>query len=266
MSQLRVFSYGGGVQSTAALVLAAHKIIDFRTFVFANVGDDSEHPATLEYVHQHAMPFAKAHGINLEVVSRQRRDGEHMTLYQHVMSDRFKGVQIPVRLSNGSPARRHCTVDYKIAVLGKWQREHGASATNPAIVGIGLSWDELHRMRTNTDDDRIVVYPLIELRHTRQECEAIIRSIDMMVPRRSSCYFCPYKTRQEWQRMRHEEPDLFAKAVGMERHMDAKMRAEGEGKVTMHSKGPLLEITEENKQLGLFNEPVDACEGGYCMT
>ena len=49
---LRVFSYGGGVQSTAALVLAAQGKIDFPTFLFANVGDDSEHPATLRYVRE----------------------------------------------------------------------------------------------------------------------------------------------------------------------------------------------------------------------
>lgn len=56
--RLRSFSFGGGWQSTAALVLAARGVIDFRTFLFANVGDDSENPETIEYVHQHAMPFA----------------------------------------------------------------------------------------------------------------------------------------------------------------------------------------------------------------
>jgi hypothetical protein len=39
----RVVSYDGGVQSNALLVLAAQGRIDYRTFLFANVGDDSEH-------------------------------------------------------------------------------------------------------------------------------------------------------------------------------------------------------------------------------
>jgi hypothetical protein len=39
---LRVISYGGGVQSTALLVLAAQGRIDFGVFLFANVGDDSD--------------------------------------------------------------------------------------------------------------------------------------------------------------------------------------------------------------------------------
>ncbi len=55
---IKVTSYGGGVQSTALLVLAAQGRIDFKTFLFCNVGDDSENPETLEYVRQIAIPFA----------------------------------------------------------------------------------------------------------------------------------------------------------------------------------------------------------------
>src|SRR5947209_1941983 len=49
---LKVFSFGGGVQSTAALVLAARGEIDYQTFLFANVGGDSENPETLRYVRE----------------------------------------------------------------------------------------------------------------------------------------------------------------------------------------------------------------------
>lgn len=44
---IRSVSYGGGVQSTALLVLAAQRRIDYPLFLFANVGDDSENPATV---------------------------------------------------------------------------------------------------------------------------------------------------------------------------------------------------------------------------
>ena len=44
---MRVISYGGGVQSTALVVLAAQgKIGHVDAALFANVGDDSEHPAS----------------------------------------------------------------------------------------------------------------------------------------------------------------------------------------------------------------------------
>lgn len=62
---IKAFSFGGGVQSTAALVLAAQGRIDYRTFLFANVGSDSELPATLRYVRDFAIPFAEAHGLSI---------------------------------------------------------------------------------------------------------------------------------------------------------------------------------------------------------
>lgn len=264
--QLRVFSYGGGTQSTAALVLAAEGKLDFPHFLFANVGDDSERAQTIEYVRTIAAPYAAEHGINLVEVKRERRDKREISLYQHVMSDEFKGIQIPMRFAkSGSPARRHCTVDYKVRVLDKWERQHGATAENPCVVGMGISWDELQRMRTNTNPERIITYPLIDLRLTRSDCERIIREAGLPQPGRSSCWFCPYKTQREWQRTRTEEPDIFAKALEMEVHMSAKMVKEGEGSVTFHAKGTLLEITSENTQLSLLDDTEEACESGNCM-
>jgi hypothetical protein len=80
MTEIRSFSFGGGVQSTAALVLAAQGRIDFPLFLFANVGDDSENPATLRYVEEYAKPYAADHGIELVVLDRKKRDGSTETL------------------------------------------------------------------------------------------------------------------------------------------------------------------------------------------
>jgi hypothetical protein len=44
------FSYGGGIQSTAVLALSGRGVLGWRTFLFANTGDDSEDPKTLVYV------------------------------------------------------------------------------------------------------------------------------------------------------------------------------------------------------------------------
>ena len=57
---LRVVSWGGGVQSTALLVLAAQGKVDYQRFVFANVGEDSENPDTLRYIAEHSRPYAES--------------------------------------------------------------------------------------------------------------------------------------------------------------------------------------------------------------
>ena len=86
---LKAFSFGGGIQSMAALVLAARGMIDYKIFLFANTGDDSENPDTLKYVREVAVPFAARHGLHLLEI---RRPSE--TLYQHIMrpGNRFAGI------------------------------------------------------------------------------------------------------------------------------------------------------------------------------
>ncbi len=147
---LRVFSYGGGVQSTAALVLAAQGTIDFKTFLFCNVGEDSENPATLDYVRDYARPFAEKHDI--EFIELQRtRFGEPETIYQRLTRPGSRSIGIPVRMAgSGAPGNRACTGDFKIKVIAKWLREHGATPLSPATCGLGISLDEWQRMRSES--------------------------------------------------------------------------------------------------------------------
>lgn len=111
---LRSVSYGGGVQSTCLLVLAAQGEIDFRLFLFANVGDDSEHPSTLRYVREVAIPYAAEHGIELRELHRvpQRgvAKGHVETLWGRLTREGSRSLPIPVRMSNGAPGTRSCSV------------------------------------------------------------------------------------------------------------------------------------------------------------
>ena len=107
---MRIFSYGGGVQSTAVLVLASQGKVQYDHFLFSNVGDDSEHPDTLEYFKDYAMPFAEEHGISLLTVGRKD------TIRGRIFSE-LRDVPIPVRMNTGAPGNRKCTELYKIKVV-----------------------------------------------------------------------------------------------------------------------------------------------------
>jgi hypothetical protein len=63
------------------LVLAATGRIDFPVFLFANTGNDSEDPATLDYLQRYAKPYAGTNGIELHELHRIRRDGSIETLH-----------------------------------------------------------------------------------------------------------------------------------------------------------------------------------------
>lgn len=265
---LRTFSYGGGVQSTAALVLAAQKKIDFSIFLFSNVGDDSEHPATLAYVRDVAMPYAAANGIELLELRRMRRDGSlFQTVYQRVTDLSYQQNLIPFRLSNGTPGGRSCTADWKIGVIAREQKRRGATPESPAVCGLGISLDEFHRMKTDSGILwQILEYPLIDLRLTRQDCMNIIERAGLPIPPKSSCWFCPFHSLQKWREMRVKEPELFARSVEIERiNNQRNTRNEKPSQWLTRMLIPLDQAVAHD-QADMFDELDDACESGFCMT
>lgn len=217
----------------ACLVLAAQGRIDYKTFVFSNVGDDSEHPATLQYLEEFAKPFAELHGLTLHVVDRVKRDGTKETLYQRLTKEGSRSLPIPVRMNEtGAPGTRSCTADFKIRVIAKWQKQHGATKDNPAMVGVGISIDEINRMRTDSQiPHQVLDYPLIELRLSRDDCKEIIRQAGIPVPPKSSCYFCPFHTMPVWWTMRENEPDLFQKSADLEKLLNDRRQMLGKDPV-----------------------------------
>lgn len=263
---IRAVSYGGGVQSTALLVLAAERKIDYGLFLFSNVGDDSEHPATLRYVREVAMPYAVANGIEL-VELRKRPKGSERTLYQRLMDPEAQSVGIPVRMTSGAPAQRHCTTDYKIRRVAAELKRRGATAESPAIVALGISIDEYQRMRTESGIawERLD-YPLIDLRLTRADCMNLIERADLPIPPKSSCFFCPFHSLDVWRKQKRDEPELFAMSVALERRINEKRAALGKDAVWLtDALRPLDEAVGDHDQLDLFEGP--SCDtAGYCMS
>jgi hypothetical protein len=195
------------------LVLAAQNRLPYRTFLFANVGDDSEHPATLAYLRDVAIPYAARHGLELIRLARKRRDGSTETLMERLKRPESRSIPIPVRMANGAPGRRSCTADFKIKVIGRWIRDHGATADAPAVVAIGISVDEIHRAnRRRAERHELIAYPLLDLGLNRAGCEMVIREAGLPIPPKSACFFCPFKPVQGWRQLREDEPGLFAEA------------------------------------------------------
>jgi hypothetical protein len=268
---MRVFSYGGGVQSTAALVLAAQGQIAYPAFLFCNVGDDSEHPDSLKYVREVAMPYAKQHNIELIELHRILRTGETETLYGRLTKPGSRSIGIPVRMNgNGAPGNRACTADFKIHVVDRWLREHDAKKTG-AIVGLGISLDEIQRMKPNVDANTNTwkrnAFPLLmEVPQplTRQDCINIIVNAGLPIPPKSACYFCPYHRLSKWQEMRQKESALFEKAASLEELINERRSTLGLYPVWFTRKlVPLQQATTALEQGSLFDED-EECEG-YCF-
>ena len=261
----RYFSFGGGVQSMAVLVLAAQGRVQYDAFLFSNVGHDSENPATIAYVENVAKPFAAAQGIELVELQKRRRTGEPVTLLGQLHHSR-KSIDIPAYVGAGAPGNRNCTINFKMKVIGKYTKQHGATEAAPAVVAIGISMDEIQRMHNKSAIDwQTLEYPLIDLRLYRRDCVRIIADAGLPVPPKSSCWFCPFHRRDEWTTMKREQPELFAKAVALESMLNERRATLGRDEIYLHASLQPLERAVGDQMAFEFSESDMPCDTGYCF-
>ena len=272
-AKARIFSFGGGVQSHAVLVMQARGLLPepYDAFVFSNVGGDSENPETLTYLADYTIPFCEKHGIKFMVVQKTRGRGKDKTpdtLLAQIHRQQ-KSIVIPVRMGhNGAPGNRNCTEDYKIEVV---DRAVKASGYGRAIMGIGISTDEIQRVKhgnwyTDNGIEKRREYPLIEARMNRNACLALIADAGLPQPPKSSCYFCPFHKRNEWIEMKRDHPDLFWKAVEVERVINQKRLTIARDAAFLHPDLVPLDQAVGNQLLLFSNEEMDQCDTGYCWT
>ena len=266
------FSFGGGVQSTAALVLASQGQINYKRFVFSNVGRLSENPETLEYIEKYSKPFASASGIEIIEVCKRNRAGRAVDLYTHLLKPQ-RSIDIPVRTEDqGKPGNRHCTLHWKTKVVGQWAKQN-----NIRLLGLGISIDEIHRVRSSSRYEEEFGYKhnycLIDLGLSRQDCLQIINDAGLPPPPKSSCWFCPYKTLEQWRYTEAEHPDLFKKAIGLEKTLSEravslstdKKRYTKRYMTAAGARGHMsLADVLKDKQLSLLEQDLDNCDSGYC--
>jgi hypothetical protein len=267
---LTTISYGGGVQSTAMLVLACQGQLGYPVTdaLFANVGDDSEHPETLRYVREVAGLYGAKHGIPVRELYATTKDGTPRTLYHLLMTENTPSI--PIRLEPaGVPANRSCTNHFKVQVIAKHLKESGASKQQRATVCIGISTDEIHRADggKNKPTYQNSVYPLIELGLSRSDCQRIITDAGLPLPRKSACFFCPYTRTHQWAEMRRDEPDLFEAACEVEDRINANRLTQGKPAAYLsRMQAPLRTVAEAQDVLPIFGPDADTCDEGYCWT
>lgn len=272
---LRIFSSGGGVQSVAVAVLQAEGLIEpYHYHVFANVGNKAENPDTLRYLEDVLIPYLNDHGIGFVTVQKRDRAGIPVDLFDAVMRTDRRSVIVPAFLEQGGPTHRQCTTEWKIEQVDRFVRTVGASH---AEVGLGISIDEFTRVRSTDWHDATISqegnrrelgfwkrrdYPLIRMRVSRDECVGIITRAGLPSPPKSSCYFCPMKSKAEWLLLRQQQPDLFNTAVLIEDAINAKGLHADKRYHLSRFKIPLRQLPASES-----GDPVaDDCDSGYCHT
>lgn len=117
----------------------------------------------------------------------------------------------------GRITHRTCTRDYKIVPITKALRKLASvkrGEKTPVVCSwIGISLDEVQRMKPAQEPWITTRWPLIEQRMTRNGCLEWMRSRGYPEPPRSACVYCPFRSNREWHHLKQTDPDGFAAAV-----------------------------------------------------
>lgn len=163
---------------------------------------------------------------------------------------------------------RKCTRDFKVSpLLREVKRLAGIKRGGNELVAIswiGISKDEMTRMKASLFPYVENRWPLIEKGMTRMDCLKWMEDNGYPKPPRSACSYCPYHSNKEWQRIKTEEPEHFEEAVIFEK--EAQKYADGceviKGKPFLHaSLKPLGEIEFQDKKNQFEFSWMDECEG-----
>jgi hypothetical protein len=220
-------SYGGGVNSTALLLLLHEQGIEHEA-VYINHGCDW--PETYEYVSM----IAEKYPIT---ILTPKIEG-FTNLYEYL----FAKGKIPMRFP------RWCTQDWKSNPLMKYYQ-------TPAFVHIGYAYDERQRAKIHSEKGIEYRFKLIEDEITRKGCVNIIKNHGLSVPTKSGCWFCPFQPVKEYKQLRRKHPELFCKVVKLEeRHYevawDRYMRCDAT--TILHK--PISKVIDNKDQKYLFEE------------
>ena len=230
MKEKQYLSFGGGINSTALLLLLTEKGEEFEA-VFAD--HKADYPETYEYVD---ILINKGYPIT---IIEAKRDGYF--LYDYCIKYRI----MP------SFRQRWCTDHWKARPLNTYFQK-------PCFSIIGIDAGESHRIKPMHQEHPGVVvdYPLVTAGINREECKGIIRRHGLSLPRKSGCFFCPFQSVSEIRELRHR-PDLWCKVMKMEQLTNERRQEQGKKPYSLYRKS-LSEMVNE-KQNHLFR-PYPPCE------
>jgi hypothetical protein len=276
---VRTLSLGAGVQSTAVLLLACDGTIPpFDAAIFADTGWEPkqvyDHLDRLEtYAELHGIPIVRVSSGNIR---DDALDPEH----------RFASMPLYVRNPDGSDgmARRQCTSEYKLKpIKAEVRRRLGYPHPTPvprgvyAEVAIGISTDEIGRVRDSDVQYMRNVYPLLDLDMSRKDCLRYLKANGWESVSKSACIGCPFHGNRQWRDLRDHHPEEWADAVAFDAEIrggSARANAAGvplRGHMYLHrsrvplDQAPIDRVTysEWNDRQGdLFDLAADLAEDG----
>ena len=225
-------SSGMGVNSVAMHLMLLDQGADFEA-VFVNTGADW--PETYEYLDMF-QKWLHSHKHNKITIITAEYEGVS-GLYEYCKYRKILPAMWP----------RWCTIRFKLDPIYEYY-------TTPCFQYLGIDSGEAKRAKISSMNGVESRFPLIEHDIDRNQCVEIIKKHNLPVPQKSGCYICPFQKISDWKRLRRIHPELFCKAVYLEKLNTEYRKTKNKGKAHLHPSGKqLFNVVEEN-QMELWSE------------
>lgn len=209
-----VIACGGGTNSAAVIIEFVRRKQHFDLITFSDT--KGEKPGT----------YAFLDSLDAWLATKGRSPITRLRAVSPNPDRGYEGLEgMCLRLEN-LPSKafgyKSCSQRYKIEpqqkFLNHWPLSKAAWAAGKKVVQvIGYDAGEPQRAKSYTNEKYDYWYPLIEWGWGREECVDAIKSAGLPLPGKSACFFCPSMRKPEVLALADEHPDLFARAVAMER-------------------------------------------------
>jgi len=226
-TQYNVLNLGAGVQSSCLALMAARGEVtpmpDFAVFADTQA-EPTEVYKWLDWL-ETQLPFpvyrVTAGDLTAETlkirVKEKSKYGEKLKYLRRIIP--VFGLKPSGEMQ--AALGRSCTADFKIKpIIQRIKEKCGigrASKVLKVTQWIGISYDEMQRMKLPNHKWTQHRWPLIEKRMTRSHCIEWMRANGYKEPPRSACYYCPFHSNNEWNRLKRTDPIHWAKAVEFDR-------------------------------------------------
>ena len=160
--------------------------------------------------------------------------------------------------------QRQCTGEYKIwTVKDKIRELQGLKPRQrmkPCELWLGISLDEIQRMKESQLYNVDYIYPLIDERITRSDCRTFLEDKGFHNVIKSACVFCPYQSNSQYKDLKHNYPREWNKVIKVDNAIRNNTKRGHKDKAYLHrTLAPIDEAYLQEDQEELF-----MCEEGHC--
>jgi len=266
MSIPHIISLGAGVQSSTMALMAAH-------------GEITPMPEAAIFADTKAEPLDVYRW--LEWLEKQLPFPIHRVTYKEGLTHSIDRSIESGSISGSPPwftsnkkgetvlVSRACTHDFKVhpmqmrvrMISGAKRGEKGRS-----VLWLGISTDEMTRMKESRYPHLTHRFPLIEMRVSRGACLHWMEKRGYPSPPKSACVYCPYHNNERWRAIKNNDPVGWAEALRVDALIRNGVRRNGKPPMFAHrSLKPLSEVDfsndEDRGQMSLDFGFINECEG-----